>query len=119
MPDEAYQQALVARQQLIGNYRAYFADNSLDVMVFPTTVLPARALEGTLETVELNGAQVPTFPTYIRNTDPASIAGLPALSIPAGQTSDGLTVGLELDGPAGSDRRLLAIGAAVEGLLHP
>jgi len=29
-------------------------------------------------------------------------------------TGDGLPVGLELDGPAGSDRRLLAVARAVE-----
>jgi mandelamide amidase len=31
-------------------------------------------------------------------------------------TGDGLPVGLELDGPAGSDRRLLAVARAVEGV---
>jgi mandelamide amidase len=38
------------------------------------------------------------------------------LSVPLGRTQAGLPVGLELDGPAGSDRRLLAIGLALEKL---
>ena len=37
----------------------------------------------------------------------------------AGLTSDGLPVGLELDGPAGSDRTLLAMGLAMEEVLGP
>lgn len=54
---------------------------------------------------------------YLRNTDPASNAGIPGLSLPAGLTGEGLPVGLELDGPLGSDRRLLAIGVAFEKVL--
>jgi len=44
------------------------------------------------------------------------------LSLPAGLTKSNLPVGLELDGPVGSDRRLLAIGMAIEialGVLPP
>ena len=70
-------------------------------------------------TVELNGAQVPTFFTFIRNTDPGSNAGIPGISLPAGITPARLPVGVELDGPAGSDLRLLAIAAAIEAVLPP
>jgi len=65
---------------------------------------------------------LPTFPTFIRNTDPGSNAGIPGLSLPAGLTKSGLPVGLELDGPVGSDLRLLALGMAIEttlGVLPP
>jgi indoleacetamide hydrolase len=65
-------------------------------------------------TIDLNGKQVSIFFTYIRNTDPGSNAGIPGLNIPVGLTRDGLPVGLELDGPAWSDRALLAIGLSVE-----
>jgi mandelamide amidase len=75
--------------------------------------MPARPI-GQDVTVELNGQQVSTFFTYIRNTDPGSNAGIPGLNIPVGLTRDGLPVGLELDGPAWSDRNLLAMGLAVE-----
>jgi len=81
--------------------------------VFPTTPLPARPI-GQDQTVELNGRQVSTLLTYIRHTDPGSNAGIPGVSVPIGMTGDGLPVGLELDGPAGSDRRLLAVARAVE-----
>ena len=48
---------------------------------------------------------------------PASGAGIPGLVIPADLTEDGLPAGLEIDAPVMSDRRLLAIGLAIEGVL--
>jgi mandelamide amidase len=68
--------------------------------------------------VALNGARVPTFATYIRNTDPASNAGIPAISFPAITGSGHLPLGVEIDGPYGSDRRLLAIAAALQAILE-
>ncbi len=114
--ETSYQNALTARQQLQANYRRYFAEHQLDGMVFPTTILPARNIEGSMATVELNGQQVPTFPSYIQNTDPASIAGIPGISLPVGVTDAGLPVGLEIDAPENSDRTLLALALAIEGL---
>jgi mandelamide amidase len=69
-------------------------------------------------TVQLNGQALPTFSAFIRNTDPGSNAGIPGVTLPAG-LAGGLPVGLGLDGPAGSDRGLLALAAAVEAVLPP
>ena len=58
------------------------------------------------------------FGALIQNTDPGSNAGIPGLQLPSGLgATSGLPVGLEFDGPAGSDRKLLALGLAVEGVL--
>ena len=105
--------------QLQALYAETFAANRLDAIVFPTTPLPAQPISGTDMNVMLNGKEAPTFPTFIRNTDPGSNAGIPGLTIPAGLTPEGLPVGLELDGPFSSDRRLLAIGLSVEKVLGP
>ncbi len=105
------------RPMLQQAYANYFARHQVEAVVFPTTPLPARPLQTDMSTVELNGEQVPTFPIYIRNTDPASNAGIPAISLPAGTSDGGLPIGMELDGPAGSDRRLLAIAAAIEAVM--
>lgn len=112
----AYDQAMNARLQLQAAYAQYLRSHNLDAIVFPTAVLPACPI-GEDETVELNGERLPTFATYIRNTDPGSNAGIPGISLPAGLTPAGLPVGIELDGPAGGDRRLLALAHAVEALL--
>ncbi len=116
IPEEVYADALVAREELRAVFQAYFAENDLDAMIFPTTLLPARPIEGSLQTVELNGEQVPTFPTYIHNTDPASIAALPGVTLPIGLTASGLPVGIEIDGPEKSDRVLLDIATELERL---
>ncbi|TMI03999.1 MAG: hypothetical protein E6H43_03255, partial [Betaproteobacteria bacterium] len=114
IPESVYREAIeVFRPQLQAAYQRSFDEHALDALVFPTTPLPARPI-GQDQTVELNGRQVSTLLTYIRHTDPGSNAGIPGVSVPVGMTGDGLPVGLELDGPAGSDRRLLAVARAVE-----
>jgi mandelamide amidase len=115
--EEVYAAAMQAREQLRKNFREYFAGQQLDAIIFPTTILPARPIEGSMETVELNGEQVPTLPSYIHNTDPASIAALPGISLPVGLTASGLPVGMEIDGPEQSDRRLLAVAKVLEGII--
>jgi indoleacetamide hydrolase len=106
------------RPRLQRVYREYFALHRVAAILFPTTPLPACPIAGSDQTVLLNGTRVPTFATFIRNTDPASNAGIPALSLPAGLSSTRLPIGIELDGPTGADRRLLAIGAAIEAILN-
>jgi Asp-tRNA(Asn)/Glu-tRNA(Gln) amidotransferase A subunit family amidase len=119
IPAEAYQSAIdTGRPALQLAYRDYFRGRKVAAMIFPTTPLPARPIGQDAE-VEIEGKKFPTFPTYIRNCDPGSNAGIPGLSLPAGLTKEGLPVGIELDGPAGSDRILLAIGLALEPVLGP
>lgn len=109
-----YDQAInVFRPGLQDRYARYFSDNRVVAMLIPTTILPARPI-GEDQTVPLNGQQVPTFTTYIRNTDADAVAGIPGLSLPVGLTRSGLPVGLELDGLVGSDAALLGIGRALE-----
>jgi mandelamide amidase len=120
IPQSVYEDALnVARPALQKLYADTFAGNGLDAIVFPTTPLPASPVVGSDATVMLNGVPVPTFQTYIRNTDPGSVAGVPGISLPAALTEGGLPVGLEIDGPAGSDRHLLAVALTLEKILGP
>ena len=115
IPEKVYRDALAARPVLQRLYAETFRTHGIAALVFPTTPLPAAPV-GDDQTTKLNGADVPTFPTFIQNTDPGSNAGIPGLTVPIGRTAAGLPVGLELDGPAGSDRRLLGIGLALEAL---
>ncbi|MFI0405887.1 indoleacetamide hydrolase [Actinomadura sp. 3N508] len=122
VPSAEYRAALaVHRPALRAAFAAYFDRNDVGAYLVPTTPLPARPHKpaGEDRTVELNGKTVDTFHTYIRNTDAASTAGLPCLSIPSGMSRDGLPIGLELAGPVSSDALLLAIGEAVESTLPP
>lgn len=110
----AYHDAIAnGRPRLQAAYAACFGEHEIDALIFPTTVRTA-ALIGEDDEVELEGESVPTFATFIHNTDPGSIAGIPGISVPAGLSRGGLPVGIELDGPAGSDRHLLAVAVALE-----
>ncbi|PKP92451.1 MAG: amidase [Alphaproteobacteria bacterium HGW-Alphaproteobacteria-16] len=48
----------------------------------------------------------------------ANIAGLPAISIPAGQDADGLPVAVQLIGAPGSDTGLIALARRIDAELH-
>jgi mandelamide amidase len=116
--ESSYSAARAARRRLQAAYTACFRDNNLDALAFPTTPLTAAPI-GLDETIELDGVQVPTFATFIRNTFPGAIAGIPGLSLPAGISDRGLPIGLELDGPAASDGQLLQIGMEIEREVLP
>jgi mandelamide amidase len=109
----------ISRPRMQALYADYFRANRLDAMMFPTTVATAAPIDTAAGSGKfmLDGKLVDTFQTFIRNTDPGSNAGIPGLAMPAGMSRGGLPVGIELDGPLGTDRRLLAIGLAFEAVL--
>ena len=110
----------VHRPRLQRLYAEYFADTAVDAILFPTSpVLPAPIDEANGSgTLSVDGGEpVDTFTTTIRNMTPGSCAGVPSLALPAGTAPGGLPVGISLDGPVGSDRRVLAIGMAVQSVL--
>jgi aspartyl-tRNA(Asn)/glutamyl-tRNA(Gln) amidotransferase subunit A len=81
------------------------------VLVTPTTPHSAFA----------HGTGAPA--TQADFTAPASIAGLPALAVPAGRDADGLPVSVQLVGPRGSEARLIALARRIEpalgGAIYP
>lgn len=114
VPLKKYQEALGKnRPALQEAYKKYFKNHNVSAMVFPTTPLPATPI-GQDQTVILDGKSVPMFLTFIRNTSPGSVAGIPGLSLPVGLSPDGLPIGMEIDGPFGDDKRLLSISLAIE-----
>jgi Asp-tRNA(Asn)/Glu-tRNA(Gln) amidotransferase A subunit family amidase len=94
----------------------YFANNRLDGMILPCTQMAATLVGQDVE-VELNGEMVPFQGVMGRNIAPGSTSGIPGLVIPAGLDSDGLPISIELDGPAGSDVKMLQLGLAIEQVL--
>lgn len=103
--DAYYQQAQKARTLLIRAYDELFKAH--DVLLGPVTPTPAFAFgENTDDPVKMYLSDVMTVP--------ASLAGLPAISVPAGETNEGLPVGVQLIGPRKSDARLLALAKTME-----
>lgn len=87
-----------------------FAETGVDALVYPTT----QVIPPSFEELENNLYTCLTFPT---NTVIASQAGLPALSVPAGFTAQGLPVGLDIVGRPFSEAKLLKFAAGVELVL--
>lgn len=104
--DAYYLQAQKARTLLINEFNALF--DNYDVLVGPVAPTPAFKLgENTADPVKMYLADVMTVP--------ASLAGLPAISVPAGNTSEGLPVGIQLIGQRRHDADLLALARSMEG----
>ncbi|RKQ84733.1 amidase [Brockia lithotrophica] len=103
---DLYERALRARRFLAIRLEALFAD--YDLLLGPTTptTAPALGAAGDLDpVVEL---------TQDLLTIPANLAGLPAVSVPAGRGSDGMPVGLQIVGPRYSDLDVLAFAFSWE-----
>jgi mandelamide amidase len=113
--DAVYKEALTVHTPALKKlYADTFVKYRIAALAFPSTPLPAAPIVGSDRTVKLNGKDVPTFPTYTRNANTGPGAGLPGITLPIARTAAGLPIGLSLDGPVGSDRRLLAIALALE-----
>lgn len=103
--DAYYMQAQKARTLLIKAYDKLFAD--YDVLLAPTAPTPAFGIgENTNDPIQMYLADIMTVPP--------SLAGLPALNVPVGASSEGLPIGVQLIGQRRSDALLLALAAATE-----
>ena len=120
--DETYREAKdVHLPALRETLRAYYADNRVDARLFPTTLVPAVPIDQSTydSVIEIGGETISFNQAMSRNIAPGSTASLPGLVLPAGLSNEGLPVSIELDGPTGNDREILAIGLAVEKVLGP
>lgn len=89
------------------NAAAIFRD--VDVVVTPTAPVPPPLI------ADLQ-ADMPRLRErellMLRNTAPFNRLGLPAISVPCGETSEGLPVGLQIAGPAAGEARVLSFARA-------
>lgn len=103
--DAYYLKAQKARTLLIKAFNELF--DMYDVLIGPVTPSPAFGIgENTTDPIKMYLADVMTVP--------ASMAGLPAISVPAGNTVKGLPVGIQLIGRQQSDSQLFALAKEVE-----
>jgi amidase len=87
--------------------------DTVDVLACPTTqVVP---FDVTLDWVhDINGEPQRTYLDWMASAYLISVTGLPAISVPAGFTPDGLPVGLQLVGRRRADWALLGLAHAFE-----
>lgn len=103
--DAYYLQAQKARTLLIDEFNKLF--ETYDVLIGPVSPTPAFKLgENTSDPIKMYLADIMTVA--------ASLAGVPAISVPAGVTTAGLPVGVQLIGQQKSDAQLLALAGSLE-----
>lgn len=103
--DAYYMQAQKARTLLINEFKQLFTE--YDALLMPVAPTPAFKLgENTNDPIKMYLADIMTVP--------ASLAGLPAISVPAGSNDEGLPIGVQLIGDYQSDGNLLKLAAEVE-----
>ena len=103
--DAYYLQAQKVRTLLINEFNELFS--KYDVLIGPVAPTPAFKLgENTADPIKMYLGDIMTVPT--------SLAGLPAISVPAGRSESGLPIGVQLMGPSQSDARLLALARSME-----
>jgi mandelamide amidase len=113
MSQDSYEAALsVDRRELQRRFDDTFRRSGAQALIFPTTPSTAPLIEHQLK-FAIAGQEV-SYLALARNTVPASGAGLPGISLPTGLSSNGLPIGLEMDGAPGRDRRLLDLARRVE-----
>jgi Asp-tRNA(Asn)/Glu-tRNA(Gln) amidotransferase A subunit family amidase len=111
-----YEQALRDyRPALQTAFANTFVQNRIDATIFPMTQIPALPIGEEAE-FDVKGNKFP-LRFLGRNADPGTCAGLPGIVLPAGLASGNLPVGIGLDAPARTDRRLLGIGLSIEQVL--
>lgn len=104
--DAYYLQAQRVRTLLINEFNELF--KQFDVLVTPTAPTPAFRLgENVNDPIKMYLADVMTVP--------ASLAGLPAISVPAGKNEQGLPIGVQLIGKRRDDAQILALAGSIEG----
>ena len=115
--EAAYAQAVnVYLPKLRKTFARYFARTGAAAIVFPSTMITAPII-GEDGDLLVQGRQLSFDLAIGRNIAPGSRTGLPGLVLPAGIAANGMPVGLEFDGPAGSDRKLISLGFLIERAL--
>jgi Asp-tRNA(Asn)/Glu-tRNA(Gln) amidotransferase A subunit family amidase len=103
-----------ARRGLVTEVAAFFDD--VDLLLTPMASVAPFAAEGPMPT-EINGVEVHAGMSVVLGFL-ASLVNLPAISVPAGLTSDGLPVGLQVTGRRFREDVVLAAAARYESA-HP
>jgi len=106
--DAYYLKALKAKNRIVSRFEEAFSE--YDFLLLPVSGATAPRL-GTYASDPIAMYQSDLF------TVPANLAGLPAISIPAGKDADGLPIGIQLIGKRGSDNTLLHYASYINTIL--
>ncbi len=103
--DAYYLKALKGRSLIIDDFRKAFSE--VDAIIAPITTTTAFKIG------EMAGDPLQMYMSDILSVS-ANLAGIPALSVPAGLDSSGLPIGLQIMGNHFEEQKIINIAAAVE-----
>jgi aspartyl-tRNA(Asn)/glutamyl-tRNA(Gln) amidotransferase subunit A len=94
------------------------SEGGVDVLVHPSAIRTAPTLAEV--TSVASAADESSLDSYLQDilTVPASLAGIPALSVPAGYGDDRWPLGITIAGQWGSDKYVLHIGEIIASVLE-
>lgn len=106
-----FNRILKAPSPLTNAERSFRHEGVVDVIIHPSAIGPSPSLEALDKANSLDA--------YMQDvlTVPASLAGLPALSVPMGLEPGGWPLGVSIVGQWGHDRFVLEVGSAIEKIL--
>src|SRR5207253_11359966 len=91
--------------------------NTCDALVLPSLPIPAPKFGA--DTVRIGGVDEPLRPLMLRLTQLFTLTGHPAISLPCGDTGEGLPCALQLAGKHHATPEPLAIAPACDPLVTP
>lgn len=103
--DAYYKKAQTVRTLIKKDFENVFKD--VDALITPTSPFPAFGIG------EKNSDPLALYMADVM-VSPASIAGMPAISVPAGKTAAGLPIGVQIIGPRLKEEVILKIGNCLE-----
>lgn len=103
--DAYYRKAQKVRTLIIRDFEHAFKE--VDVIVSPTSPFPA---------FEIGDKKHDVLAMYLADVmvSPASVAGIPAISIPVGDTADGLPVGMQIMGPRMEEQMVFDVAHGIK-----
>ena len=115
MSTAEYAEACRRHTQLFASVDAFMSPEGggFAYLACPTTQVPPFDVEVEYPT-EINGVEFETYIDWMRSCSDITVTTHPAISVPAGFTTDGLPVGLQLVGRHRADRSVLELAHAWE-----
>ena len=114
IPAVDYLRAQQQRRAFSSNLRSIM--QGINALVLPTLPVPAILIEQADKDILVDGVTENATAALLRLTMPFNLAGLPAISLPCGFTSDGLPIGLQVVGKPFEEAMILRIAHAYQQL---
>ncbi len=123
---QKYIRVLSKRDHFVAGFDRFMSE--WDVFICPVAAIPAiehyppdavrRNLPMYIRPIAVNGHKLNYYTAMSAYTVPFNLTGHPVVTLPAGFTTDGLPIGLQIVGKRWDDMRLLAIAQIIDDIIN-